>query len=122
MGPLLKSACRTASTDICFRYGGEEFSVLLAETDLQEALGVAERVRKTVEEYPFSVKVIHPFEQVTVSLGVSTVSRGGKTVPEIVNEADVALYRSKATGKNRVTSYSESYTMPGPASEPMSGH
>ncbi|HXY53433.1 MAG TPA: sensor domain-containing diguanylate cyclase [Nitrospirota bacterium] len=122
MGPLLKSACRTASTDICFRYGGEEFSILLAETDLQEALGVAERVRKTVEEYPFSVKVIHPFEQVTVSLGVSIVSRGGKTVPEIMNEADVALYRSKATGKNRVTPYSETYTMPGPAPEPMSGH
>ena len=43
MGPLLKAACRTGSTDTCFRYGGEEFSVLLAETDLQEAMVVAER-------------------------------------------------------------------------------
>ncbi len=123
MGPLLKSACRTTSTDICFRYGGEEFSILLAETNLQEAMAVAERVRKGVEEYPFSVKVAHPFEQVTVSLGISTMSQGsGKAVSELMNEADIALYQSKATGKNRVTSYSESYTMPGPAPEPRSGY
>ena len=123
MGPLLKSACRTTSTDICFRYGGEEFSVLLAETNLQEAMAVAERVRKAVEEYPFSVKVAHPFEQVTVSLGVSTMFQGsGKAVSELMNEADIALYQSKATGKNRVTLYSESYTMPGPAPEPRSGY
>lgn len=123
IGPLLKSACRTTSTDVCFRYGGEEFSILLAETDLQEAMAVAERVRKGVEEYPFSVKVAHPFEQVTVSLGVSTMSQGsGKAVSELMNEADIALYQSKATGKNRVTSYSESYTMPGPAPEPRSGY
>jgi diguanylate cyclase (GGDEF)-like protein len=123
MGPLLKTACRTTSTDICFRYGGEEFSILLAETELQEAMAVAERVRKGVEEYPFSVKVAHPFEQVTVSLGVSTMSQGsGKTVPELMNEADIALYRSKATGKNRVTSYSESCSMPGPTPESRSGY
>jgi diguanylate cyclase (GGDEF)-like protein len=80
-------------------------------------------VRKTVEEYPFSVKVAHPFEQVTVSLGVSTTSQGGgKTIPEIMNEADIALYRSKATGKNRVTSYGESCTIPGPAPEPRQGY
>jgi diguanylate cyclase (GGDEF)-like protein len=80
-------------------------------------------VRKTVEEYPFSVKVAHPFEQVTVSLGVSTVSQGGgKTIPEIMNEADIALYRSKATGKNRVTSYGESCAMPGPAPDPRQGY
>jgi diguanylate cyclase (GGDEF)-like protein len=123
IGPLLKSACRTTSTDICFRYGGEEFSILLTETDLQEALAVAERVRKTVEDYPFSVKVAHPFEQVTVSLGVATITQDSrKTIPEIMNEADIALYRSKATGKNRVTSYSESCTMPGPVPEPRTGY
>ncbi len=113
MGPLLKSACRTTSTDTCFRYGGEEFSILLAETDMQEALAVAERVRKAVEEYPFTVKVAHPSEQVTVSLGVSTVSHNaGKTIPEMMNEADIALYKSKAAGKNRVTAFSEEFVLP----------
>jgi len=114
MGPLLRAACRTGSTDTCFRYGGEEFSVLLAETNNQEAMAVAERVRRSIEEYPFSVKVAHPFEKVTVSLGVTTMAEGSvRTIPELIHEADVALYRSKATGKNRVTSYSESLTMPG---------
>jgi diguanylate cyclase (GGDEF)-like protein len=114
MGPLLRAACRTGSTDTCFRYGGEEFSVLLAETNLQEALAVAERVRKSVEDYPFTVKVAHPFEKVTVSLGVTTMAQDKvRTIPELIHEADVALYRSKATGKNTVTGYSEALTMPG---------
>jgi diguanylate cyclase (GGDEF)-like protein len=114
MGPLLKAACRTGSTDTCFRYGGEEFSIMLAETDVEEALAVAERVRKSVEDYPFTVKVAHPLEKVTVSLGISTMEGASiKTTPELIREADVALYRSKALGKNRVTCYCDSYTMPG---------
>jgi diguanylate cyclase (GGDEF)-like protein len=114
MGPLLKAACRTGSTDTCFRYGGEEFSILLAETDVEEALAVAERVRKSVEDYPFTVKVAHPQEKVTVSLGISTMDGASiKTTPELIREADIALYRSKALGKNRVTCYCDSYTMPG---------
>ncbi len=113
MGPLLKAACRTTSTDTCFRYGGEEFSILLAETDSKEAAAVAERVRKAVEEYPFTVKVSHPSEEVTVSLGVSSlIHDSGKSVPEMMNEADIALYRSKAAGKNRVTCFSEDCVMP----------
>jgi diguanylate cyclase (GGDEF)-like protein len=114
MGPLLKAACRTTSTDTCFRYGGEEFSVLLAETDMQEALAVAERVRKAVEEYPFTVKVLHPSDRITVSLGVSSmVSDTGKTIAQLMNEADLALYTSKALGKNRVTCFSPECGMPG---------
>lgn len=114
MGPLLKAACRTGSTDTCFRYGGEEFSILLAETDMTEALAVAERVRKSVEEYPFTVKAAHPDEKVTVSLGVSTMeAESMKPTPELIHEADIALYRSKALGKNRVTSFCKSFSMPG---------
>ena len=113
MGPLLKSACRTDSTDICFRYGGEEFSVLLTETTLVEALAVAERLRKAVEEYPFSVKINHPEEKVTVSLGVSSmVGDKQKSITELINEADIALYHAKATGKNKVSSYTEGFGMP----------
>lgn len=114
MGPLLKSACRTDSTDTCYRYGGEEFAVLLAETDIDEAMGVAERVRKAVEEYPFSVRVAHPSENVTVSLGVSTMPPGSdKNIFTLINEADIALYRSKAEGKNKVNRYTEGASMPG---------
>ena len=114
MGPLLNAACRTGSTDTCFRYGGEEFSILLAETTIEEALPVAERVRKTIDEYPFSVKISHPFEKVTVSLGISNMGHDVvKSYSELIQEADIALYRSKAMGKNQVTCFSSSLTMPG---------
>jgi diguanylate cyclase (GGDEF)-like protein len=114
MGPILRAACRTGSTDTCFRYGGEEFSVLLAETNLEEALAVAERIRKSIDEFPFTVKIAHPIEKISVSLGVSTMERTDtKTIPELIYEADTALYRSKATGKNRVTGFSGELTMPG---------
>jgi len=114
LGALLRDTFRTGSTDSCFRYGGEEFSVLLAETGFDKTLEVAERLRKAIEEYPFTLKAAHPDEVLTVSLGVSTMQKGDKkTIPQIINEADLALYRSKAMGKNRVTGYSTDLTMPG---------
>jgi two-component system cell cycle response regulator len=118
LGALLRDTFRTGSTDACFRYGGEEFSVLLAETDLDRALRVAERLRRSVEEYPFTLKASHPDEVLTISLGISTSRRGeNKSAMELIREADVALYRSKARGKNRVTGYSPDLTMPSPRPE-----
>lgn len=114
LGPLIKASCRAGSLDSCYRYGGEEFSVLLPETGLRDALTVAERVRNAVEEYPFTLKATHPFEQITISLGISTMPAGSaKTIVELIHEADTALYRSKADGKNRVTTYREGDRMPG---------
>ncbi len=121
MGPLLRSACRTDSTDICFRYGGEEFSVLLTETTLAEAQAVAERLRNAVEEYPFTVKLNHPEEKITISLGIASMAgEEQKTINELINEADIALYQSKAAGKNRSTCYSAGCSMP-PISHPDRG-
>jgi len=113
MGPVLRASCRAGSLDACFRYGGEEFSILLPETSMKEALVVAERVRHAVEANPFSLKATHPEEKVTVSIGVSTIEDEAlKKITEIIHESDVALYRSKAAGKNRVTCYSAGDTMP----------
>lgn len=114
LGALLRDTFRTGSTDSCFRYGGEEFSILLTETGFDKTLEVAERLRRSIEEYPFTLKAIHPDEVLTVSLGVSTMKKGdSKSAAELIREADVALYKSKATGKNRVTGYSADLTMPG---------
>ncbi len=113
MGPVLRSSCRAGSLDACFRYGGEEFSILLPETSMKDALVVAERVRHAVEVHPFSLKAAHPGEKVTVSIGVSTIEDEMlKKITELIHEADVALYRSKAAGKNRVTCYKSGDTMP----------
>lgn len=114
LGPLLKSTCRAGSLDSCFRYGGEEFSILLPETALRDAHTVAERVRQAIEEYPFTLKAVHPDEKITVSLGVATIAVGSsKTLLELIQEADIAMYRSKAEGKNRVTCFQDGDCMPG---------
>jgi diguanylate cyclase (GGDEF)-like protein len=114
LGALLRDTFRTGSTDSCFRYGGEEFSILLTETGFDKTLEVAERLRRSIEEYPFTLKAMHPDEVLTVSLGVSTMKKGdSKSTTELIREADVALYKSKAMGKNRVTGYSADLTMPG---------
>ncbi|MEK6743928.1 MAG: sensor domain-containing diguanylate cyclase [Nitrospirota bacterium] len=122
MGPLLRTACRTDSTDICFRYGGEEFSILLTETTMEEARAVAERLRQSVDEYPFTVKVNHPQETITISLGVSSMAGDKqKSITELINEADIALYHAKAAGKNRVICYSEGCGMPAASSAERKG-
>jgi len=53
---VIKSQCRHTTMDMCFRYGGEEFSIILAELEMNIALKVAERIRKVVERHPFSIK------------------------------------------------------------------
>jgi diguanylate cyclase (GGDEF)-like protein len=122
MGPLLRTACRTDSTDICFRYGGEEFSILLTETTMEEARAVAERLRQSVDEYPFTVKVSHPLETITISLGVSSMTGDKqKSITELINEADIALYHAKAAGKNRVICFSEGCGMPAASSAERKG-
>jgi diguanylate cyclase (GGDEF)-like protein len=79
---------------------------------------VAERVRRAIEEYPFTLKVVNPGEVLTVSLGVAVKQKDDKkTIPGLIHEADVALYKSKTMGKNRVTGYSAELTMPGPEVE-----
>ncbi len=113
LGGLLKAAVRTDSTDTVYRYGGEEFSILMGETSIAEAEEVAERLRKTIEDYPFSFKVAHPDEPLTVSMGVANMqAKSGKTVQHLINEADTALYCSKANGKNQVTRFVEGIRMP----------
>ena len=88
---------------------------------MEEAYAVAERVRRSIEEYPFSVKVLHPNEQVTVSLGVSTMGQEkNRSVTDLIHEADLAMYCSKASGKNLVTRYSKGCVMP--VSQADSGH
>jgi diguanylate cyclase (GGDEF)-like protein len=91
--------------DLGFRYGGEEFVVLLPNTNTEGAKLIGERIRRNIE----NLKMEHSFskiaEVVTVSVGVNT------TIPdykfhfhEFVEKADKALYKAKSEGKNRVES------------------
>ena len=83
-------------SDICGRWGGEEFVCLLPGATEEVALKVAERIRSTIEENVREPKVV------TVSLGVA-LSRPGVGLAAIISEADKALYISKNSGRNRVT-------------------
>ncbi len=101
----LKASLRAA--DVASRYGGEEFSVLLPQTSINEAAVIAERMRERVAsaEYPHGNR--QPLGHVTISIGVSTVSENLNTVERVIAAADRALYNAKSQGKNRVEFYQE---------------
>jgi diguanylate cyclase (GGDEF)-like protein len=104
LAAVIKGQCRYTTMDMCFRYGGEEFAVLLSELELAVALKVAERMRRVVERHSFGIKSRFPETSVTVSLGVAGMSEGDDLRPEeLLKQADDALYRSKKGGRNRVT-------------------
>ncbi|MCK9445024.1 MAG: diguanylate cyclase [Tissierellaceae bacterium] len=87
--------------DLVARFGGEEFIVLLSNTDCNGATLVAEKIRKAVEEE--IIELEDALTSVTVSLGVSFIDEIGDQVPEdLIAKADEALYRAKNSGRNRV--------------------
>jgi diguanylate cyclase (GGDEF)-like protein/PAS domain S-box-containing protein len=94
IGNILRECAR--ETDIMARYGGEEFVVVLPETDLAGATAFADRLRVAVSTHLWSV------QPVTASFGVSGLQPGDTSGADIVSRADIALYRSKLAGRNRV--------------------
>lgn len=81
--------------DIVARYGGEEFAIILPATKKQEALVLAERLRKAVEES-------EDLKGITISIGVASFPEDSKEKESLISCADKALYQAKRTGKNKV--------------------
>lgn len=99
---LIKKSLR--ESDVASRYGGEEFTAMLANTGVDEAMLVAERIRAAVDEHDFVFNEQHL--HVTISVGVSVFDAEKNLVnspSELVNQADQGLYASKNNGRNRVT-------------------
>ena len=103
----------TRSTDMTFRYGGEEFVVILSKTNLQGAAVIAERIRELVAN--LVVKEDNRRAQTTVSIGVSTLN-GDESAKSLFIRADEALYRAKRKGRNCVELATE------PANNPTSNN
>ena len=103
IGNILKDVSR--EHDIAARYGGEEFAMILPNTCEQEALGIAEKIRKTIEATPFFGEENQPNGKLTISIGVSIYPEKAKSDLELIKSADDALYRAKFFNKNRVESY-----------------
>lgn len=89
-------------TDAVGRYGGEEFIILLPETDKEETITIAERIRSGVDGHKFPRAESQPGGKITISIGVSMYPEDGDAFERIIRAADDALYAAKNTGKNRV--------------------
>jgi two-component system, cell cycle response regulator len=88
--------------DLACRYGGEEFVIVMPETDLHVAGMVAERLRRSVAGDPFVVNKGAKRIEVTISIGLSRLESKGEAVSDVLKRADNALYRAKHDGRNRV--------------------
>jgi diguanylate cyclase (GGDEF)-like protein len=103
IGSILGEMVR--NSDHAYRYGGEEFVLLLPETPKEGAAIVAEKVCQEVENYPFHGRETQPLGKLTISAGVATFPLDGETKREIIQSADAALYVAKANGRNMVHIY-----------------
>lgn len=97
----IRKSVRTS--DLVIRFGGEEFLVLLIDTKPGDSFEVAEKIRETIEES--KVKIAGGFIQKTISIGVSEFPTDTQNFWEAIKFADVALYKAKERGRNRVLKF-----------------
>ena len=88
--------------DTLGRYGGEEFLVLLPQTDTTQACQVAERLRVTIAAHPLVIGLVDGGIPLTISVGVATFPTDGQTAGEVVDKADQAMYWAKRLGRNQI--------------------
>jgi two-component system cell cycle response regulator len=96
----LKKAVR--GIDLACRYGGEEFVVVMPDTDVAMATMVAERLRKRIAAEPFPINQNTGTVPVTISIGIAAMRSSEDSPADIIKRADKALYRAKREGRNRV--------------------
>jgi diguanylate cyclase (GGDEF)-like protein len=103
--------CAARDSDICCRYGGEEFAIILPDTKAKNAEILAERIHKKVRK----VSQEQPLERqpITVSIGISSANRRNNSEPQkLIEEADQALYLAKRNGRNRTECWRPDYIVP----------
>lgn len=86
----------TRSNDYIGRYGGEEFIVVLPDTDIDEAYQIAENIRQSIDDYDFGL------DNFKISISTGVVQYAGEKADELINRADKLLYQAKSNGRNRV--------------------
>lgn len=91
--------------DTAARYGGEEFAVILVDTKPEEAVEVAERIRQTVENFPFTGRDEQPAGRLTISMGIASYPSNALKKDDLIKMADDALYKAKYISKNKVVLY-----------------
>ncbi len=91
--------------DVVARYGGEEFTIMLHAQPMAQAMRTAEKIRKAVFDYRFPSEQVLPGGRLSASIGVTSYRHDIQMPVEMIEEADVALYRAKAGGRNRVCAF-----------------
>jgi diguanylate cyclase (GGDEF)-like protein len=86
--------------DIAGRFGGEEFAIVLPETDVREALAFAERLRGAIAKAEFTAPATRQRLRATMSLGVAGYPDDGASLTELIHQADIAVYQAKLSGRN----------------------
>jgi diguanylate cyclase (GGDEF)-like protein/putative nucleotidyltransferase with HDIG domain len=105
--------------DVAARFGGEEFSILLPETPVEKALEIAERIRRAVAERSVDVSTSSEPIHATVSIGIASFPSDGADQNALVHQADLAVYRAKLQGRNRVQAASAEAALLAPS---LAGH
>jgi diguanylate cyclase (GGDEF)-like protein len=95
--------------DTAARYGGEEFVVVLPSTRKENAVAIAEKIRKLIEATAFPHAESQPLGRLTISGGVATLGPDGRSTNELLRAADQALYLAKEQGRNRIVAYKFRY-------------
>jgi len=93
--------------DTVARYGGEEFVIILPEASEQEAVSVAQRLRKAVQNSDFRIEGLEGHERLTISIGIAVYGRDATCRQQLIEYADAALYAAKSRGRNQVLPYSQ---------------
>jgi diguanylate cyclase (GGDEF)-like protein len=119
---VLQSLCEIVMNnirqrDVVGRYGGEEFIVILPDTDVEGAKQVAEKIRVKIEQG----KILGDKRDVTISLGISNYPHHSMTYEELVEKADQALYAAKNSGRNNYKVWNDNYSLKGNTTNKLSG-
>jgi diguanylate cyclase (GGDEF)-like protein/putative nucleotidyltransferase with HDIG domain len=91
----------TREYDVVARFGGEEFAIMLPETEIPDAYIVAERIRQRIAVTDFEITTSVKPIRATMSFGIAELQDGKQTIDNLIHNADVALYQAKETGRNR---------------------
>ncbi|PIU58097.1 MAG: hypothetical protein COS89_02160 [Deltaproteobacteria bacterium CG07_land_8_20_14_0_80_38_7] len=103
IGEILKNNLR--EVDTVARFGGEEFVILLPDTDKRGAIAVAEKIRGFVEAHKFTNENWQQTKEITISAGIASYPEDVDEIDEMIDHADIALYKAKEEGRNRVVCY-----------------
>ena len=114
LGRSIRASIRTVDT--AYRYGGDEFLVLLPETDYAGAFVVAEKIRSEAEEMGYRLET--EGAPTSVSIGLVSHPEDGGSADELVRAADRAMYNAKSLGKNQISGYPRPPRLPGPVAVP----